>query len=127
MTEAWKEFELWLSKQLNGPTGVRSGAVGRGGPDIPHPILAPECKERKILPKWLLDAMEQSVVNSQYTGKIPVVFLHALHSRHVDDIVAMRYKDWIKMWRDYEGIETARRANERNDRDSNRETTSARI
>ena len=75
--------------------GTRAGAVGKEGPDVLHPRLAPEVKERRGKP-WvgLHKFMEQAIRNCP-EGKVPLVVLHTLGESHDDDLVVMRVGDWL--------------------------------
>lgn len=95
MSKAWKEFELWFAKLIG---GERAGAVGKEGPDVLHPRLAPECKERKRPIKALDKYMEQAETNAP-KGKVPLIVLHTLGRQHTDDMVLMRVGDWERFWR----------------------------
>ena len=90
MPNAWKRHELAIAKRLG---GKRAGPTGRTGPDVLHPHLGIECKERHTLPKWLINAMAQCV-GASATWQLPVVILHQLGQRHDDDLVVMRLADW---------------------------------
>lgn len=52
-------------------TGRARGDV----PDIAHPLLSVEVKERATLPKWLGEAMSQAVASAA-PGQLPAVVLH---------------------------------------------------
>lgn len=93
MSKAWKAFELWFARQIG---GERAGAVGREGPDVLHPYLAPECKERKR-PIKTLDGYMTQAINNAPIGKIPLVVLHTLGEQHERDLVIMRVKDWLQI------------------------------
>lgn len=98
MSKAWKENELWFAKLIS---GSRAGAVGKEGPDVLHPTLAPECKERKGGIKTLEKWFQQAETNAP-PGKTPIVHLHTLGAGHHSDIVCMRVSDWLKFFRAWE-------------------------
>ena len=90
--KTWKAAEMAFAKRIG---GTRGGAVGREGPDVIHPLLAPEVKERRGKP-WvgLHKFMEQAERNAP-EGKIPLVVLHTLGELHDQDLVVMRVRDWL--------------------------------
>ncbi len=87
---AWKDLERVCARRLG---GQRAGPTGRKGSDVLHPLFAIECKERKVLPTWLLDAMSQSVGAAQ-VDQTAIVVLHQLGARHDNDLVVMRLRDF---------------------------------
>ena len=91
--KTWKAAEMAFAKRIG---GTRGGAVGREGPDVIHPHLAPEVKERRGKP-WvgLHKFMEQAIRNAG--TKVPLCVLHTLGESHDDDFVVMRVKDWLKV------------------------------
>lgn len=86
----WKSSERKIATLLG---GTRAGPVGRRGPDVLHPHLAIEVKERRRLPSWLLEAMAQAVFGAP-AGKLPMVILHRAGDRYEDAMVIVRMKDW---------------------------------
>ncbi len=102
MSKAWKAHELRVAKRLG---GERAGAVGKEGPDVLHPTLAPEIKERKRPLKTLQKYMAQAVRNAP-AGRVPIVWLHTLGELDNDDLVVMRVLDWEQFWRAWEGQHT---------------------
>lgn len=94
----WKEHERRTAKSLG---GQRTGPTGRNTNDVEHSWLAVECKHRKVLPTWFIDAMRQAKANSNKGEKLPVVVIHQLGQRHADDYIVMRMADF----KDYFGNE----------------------
>jgi len=86
----WKASERKISRLLG---GQRAGAVGREGPDVIHPHLAVEVKERRKLPAWLLSAVEQAIMGAP-KDKLPMVVLHRAGDRYEDALVVVRLRDW---------------------------------
>ena len=86
MGKRWKDVELRIAKLLE---GQRAGAVGKEGPDVLHPILAPEIKTREKLPAWLTGAMQQAEDNAP-EGKLPFIVLHEKGWNMEKSIVGMR-------------------------------------
>lgn len=92
--KAWKAFEREIAKRFH---GKRAGPTGKEGPDVIHPLWAPECKTRKKLPRLLVDAMDQAVHNSP-PGKVPLVILHQAHDEFDQALVIIRlqdFEDWF--------------------------------
>lgn len=69
-----------------------------------HEHLAIECKERKVIPQWLLHALDQAQMCAKRT-QLPIAILHQLNSRHDDDIVCVRLKDWEQWYGSVRGEE----------------------
>ena len=75
----WKQTERKLAQLLGGqriPVHSTSGVAC----DVSTPTLSCEVKERKDLPAWLEDAVDQSKTNCE-ANKMPVVILHKKGSR----------------------------------------------
>lgn len=85
-----KALEVAVAKRLG---GARVGLTGKATADVVAGQVAVECKERKDLPGWLVDAVEQAEHNAG-AGMIPVVVLHRLGDRHDNDLVVMRLGDF---------------------------------
>ena len=56
-----------------------------------------EVKHRKWIPKWILDAMSQSV-GAARDGQTPLVIVHGLNTRHDNDLVIVRLRDWEELY-----------------------------
>ena len=52
-----------------------------------------ECKERKLIPKWLAEAVAQIVTRTP-AEKLPIVVLHKKGGQHKDDVVMLRLEDF---------------------------------
>lgn len=81
-----KALEIAIAKRLG---GVRVGLTGRATADVVANQVSIECKERRRLPDWLVDAVAQAERNAG-PGLTPVVVLHVLGARHDDDLVIVR-------------------------------------
>ncbi len=67
---------------------------GRGDqPDIAHPWLSIECKDRATLPAWLLDALIQAE-DCATPDQLPVAVLHQAGDRHDSALVVLRLHDF---------------------------------
>ncbi|MFQ5901692.1 MAG: hypothetical protein ACE5IH_09070 [Thermodesulfobacteriota bacterium] len=84
-----KDTEKAIAKLLN---GRRIGVLGKE--DIQKDNLSIEVKHRKAFvgSKWLTQAIKNCK-----DGKIPVVIVHTHNSRHDNDCVIMRLKDWKEL------------------------------
>jgi len=94
--KAWKVFERHFAGLIG---GTRAGPLGKNGPDVIHPVLAPELKERKRPLKTLAKYMAQAITNAP-SGKTPIVVMHTLGDSHDNDLVVMRLAEWLKMWKE---------------------------
>lgn len=83
--KTWKATERAIARRLG---GQRVGNRGRNTEDVSHDWLSVEVKTRAALPGWLGDAMRQAIVNAP-VGKLPVVVLHQVGSRHDDDLAVL--------------------------------------
>lgn len=100
-TSAWKAHERAVAKALG---GVRSGNRGVASGDVVSDWAVVECKERAQLPQWLLGAVAQAerAAAGFTTPRLPVVVLHELGGRRIDDLVVMRlgeFRAWYGNWR----------------------------
>lgn len=94
---AWKAHERAVAQAFG---GVRSGNRGASAADVVSDWLVAECKERASLPAWLEAAMVQAeTAAAGYVGdRLPVVVLHELGRRRVDDLVVVRagaFREWF--------------------------------
>jgi len=93
----WKATERRIAALLGGRRVPVSGR-GRGDqPDIAHPWLSLEVKDRATLPAWLLDALDQAE-KSATTEQLPVAVLHRAGDRHDHALIVLRlgaFVDWF--------------------------------
>ncbi len=90
----WKATERRIAALLGGRRVPVSGR-GRGDqPDVAHPWLAIECKDRASLPLWLLDALDQAE-SSATAEQLPVAVLHRAGDRHDQALVVLRLVDFV--------------------------------
>ena len=66
-----------------------SGCARGDQPDIAHPWLSLEVKDRATLPLWLLDALDQAE-RSAVPDQLPVAVLHRAGDRHDAALVVLR-------------------------------------
>lgn len=90
MSKAWKEHERRTARRLS---GTRTGNTGTAVADVMAGPWAVECKARRELPAWLLDAMNQAKRNAG-TGQTGIVVLHQVGRRSDADIVCMSLADF---------------------------------
>ena len=57
-TTSWKSYE-WRQARRWG--SVREGPIGKTGADFLTPLFAVQCKLRRDIPAWLLDAVQNAV------------------------------------------------------------------
>ncbi len=91
MSKTWKEHERRTARRLS---GIRNGNRGTATSDVTAGRWAVECKSRKQLPTWLLDAMNQAARNAG-DGQTGIVVLHQVGQRSDRDIVCIRLADWL--------------------------------
>ncbi len=90
----WKATERRIAALLGGRRVPVSGR-GRGdAPDIDHPWLALEIKDRATLPAWLLDALDQAE-RSATPAQLPAAVLHRAGDRHDHALVVLRLADFV--------------------------------
>jgi hypothetical protein len=90
----WKATERRIAALLGGRRVSVSGR-GRGdAPDIAHPWLSLEVKDRATLPAWLLNALDQAE-KSATPAQLPVAVLHRAGDRHDQALVVLRLADFV--------------------------------
>jgi hypothetical protein len=97
----WKATERSVARILGGRRVPVSGR-GRGdAPDIAHPWLSLEVKDRATLPAWLLDAMAQAEASAT-PAQLPVAVLHRAGDRYDRALVVLRLSDFVAWFGDGE-------------------------
>ncbi len=90
----WKATERRVASLLGGRRVPVSGR-GRGDqPDVAHPWLALEVKDRATLPAWLLDALDQAEWSAT-PAQLPVAVLHRAGVRHDAALVVLRLAAFV--------------------------------
>jgi hypothetical protein len=90
----WKSTERKIAALLGGRRVPVSGR-GRGDqPDIAHPWLSLEVKDRATLPLWLLDALDQAEASAT-ADQLPVAVLHRAGDRHDRALIVLRLADFV--------------------------------
>ena len=92
----WKTCERRIAQLLGGQRVPVSGRARGYAPDVEHPDLAIECKSRRQLPAWLLDALAQARAATK-DGRVPVVVLHQDRQQYRDALVVMRLADFLEL------------------------------
>lgn len=90
----WKAVERALALRLGGRRVPVSGRTRGDNPDIDHARLSLEIKHRKRAPAFLVDAMDQAVKSIKSDDQLPTVIVHQSGSRHDNDFVVLRLKDF---------------------------------
>ncbi len=95
----WKATERRIAALLGGRRVPVSGR-GRGDqPDIAHPWLSLEVKDRATLPNWLLDALDQAEASAT-PAQLPVAVLHRAGDRHDQALLVLRLSDFVDWFAD---------------------------
>ena len=95
----WKSTERTVAKKLGGERVPVSGRQRGAAPDCTSAggLLSVEVKDRKALPKWISEAMEQAIAG-QRENQIPIVVLHERGMRANDNLVMIRLGDWVDLF-----------------------------
>ncbi len=99
--KTWKAHERAVAKRVG---GRRIGPTGRQGPDVVSAWLSIECKSRKALPAWLVNALQQARSGASETH-LPLVILHQVGARHDDDLCVLSLADFTRWFGELEGGE----------------------
>lgn len=89
----WKRAERNAARIVG---GRRVPVTGRGrgdAPDIEHDWLAIECKQRRVLPAWIRDALAQARASAR-DGQLPVAILHETGRRYARALVVVELADF---------------------------------
>jgi hypothetical protein len=90
---SWKRWERRLAAILG---GVRVPVAGRrGSPDISHPWLSIETKERGALPRWVEVGIRQAEATAG-PAQLPVLVLHQWGDRADRALIVLRLGDWVE-------------------------------
>ena len=86
---SWKHAERMVAKLLG---GTRTGCNGESRIDVEHDHLAIEVKQRKALPTYLRDGMDQAV--REANDRLPLVVLHQKGTEYLESYVCIRMRDF---------------------------------
>lgn len=89
---AYKRQEKVLAEYFK---GNRTHQPGIDSPDAESSFFSVEAKGRKVVPKYLIDGIEQAERNAT-VGKLPVMVLHRQGQRHVNDLAIMRLSTFLE-------------------------------
>lgn len=90
----WKATERHVARLLGGRRVPVSGR-GRGdAPDVAHPWLSVEVKDRRTLPAWLHAALAQAEASAT-PAQLPLAVLHVAGQRHDRALVVLRLGDFV--------------------------------
>ena len=64
-------------------------------PDIRHAWLSVECKQRRRLPDWLQDAIDQAKAAAK-SHQLPIAILHEAGTRYSSSLVVVELADWLE-------------------------------
>ena len=95
----WKATERKVAALLGGARVPVSGRARGDQPDVRHPWLSIEIKDRKELPAWLLDALAQAEAAAT-PDQLPLAVLHEAGRRHDRALVVLRLADFIEWFGD---------------------------
>jgi high-affinity K+ transport system ATPase subunit B len=84
----FKHHERTVAKRLG---GQRTGHTG--GADVVTDWLCIECKHRKEVPAWLVDALAQAKRNAT-AEQLPLAIIHQSGERYSEDLVILRMADF---------------------------------
>lgn len=95
--KAWKRTERRVAAFFGGRRVPITGRIRGDAPDVAHEWLAIECKERRELPDWLLEAMRQAEASAR-DGQLPIAVLHERGSELSRSLVVVRagdFREWF--------------------------------
>lgn len=93
-SRAWKDAEKGVADLLGGER-VSNSKLGLRSSDVETPVYSVEVKSRKELPNWLVNAVGQAHRNAAH-GKLPLVVLHQVGCRRMNDLVIVRMDEFIE-------------------------------
>jgi hypothetical protein len=74
--------------------GKRNGATGTNSSDVDAGPIQYECKSRASrMPGYITDALDQAARNC--AGRLPVVVIHTVGEHRRNDVVMLRWHDWL--------------------------------
>ena len=91
----WKQAERRVAELLGGQRIPVSGRTRGDCPDVEHPTLSIECKNRKKLPAWIEDAMKQAEASAK-DGRLPVAVLHQDRTPYAESLIVLRLDDFTE-------------------------------
>lgn len=92
--KAWKAFERRFAKRMG---TVRIGPTGDDGADFITDDFVVQCKLRKTVPLWLLDAVDNAVKAAGDERK-GFALIKKKNMRDNDALVILRYSDFEELF-----------------------------
>ena len=89
-----KSMERAITKIFQFDNARRVGILGKE--DIVTDRFIIEVKERKKLPKFILNAYGQ-IEKHRTRDRIPLFILHELNKNHMNDLVILKLKDFLEI------------------------------
>lgn len=91
----WKRAEREIARRIGGERVPITGRARGSAPDIRHEWLSIECKQRRRLPEWILDAMSQAKA-SRRGDQLPVAILHESGRPYSSALVVLELSDFVE-------------------------------
>ena len=100
--KGWKQFERRIAADFG---TSRIGPTGDDGPDILTENHSIQCKLRKSIPRWLVDALANAVAGAR-EGRIGWAIVKRSGRGHPDSeaLVVVRYADWKRIMLVYDAM-----------------------
>src|SRR5712692_7078233 len=95
----WKRAEREIASRIGGERVPITGRVRGSEPDIRHEWLSVECKQRRRLPDWIRDAMDQAKASAR-GHQLPVAILHEAGTRYSTSLIVLELSDWLEWFGD---------------------------
>lgn len=96
MSQTWKNTERAVASALGGKRHSRGSDFGASAPDIDfdkESWLCVECKHRKKISKFLVDAIKQAKMYAK-ESQLPIAVIHEKNMRFDNSLVVMTLKDF---------------------------------
>ena len=90
----WKRAEREIARRIGGERVPITGRTRGSAPDIAHPWLSVECKQRRRLPEWIRDAMSQAKASAR-GDQLPVAILHESGSPYSSALVVLELHAFV--------------------------------
>jgi hypothetical protein len=93
--KSWKRAEREIASRIGGERVPVPGRARGSEPDIRHFWLSIECKQRRRLPDWIRDAMDQAKAAARW-HQLPVAILHEAGTRYSTSLIVLELGDFIE-------------------------------
>jgi len=94
-----KRHERAIAKLLG---GKRVGVLGNHDVEDGEGRFSVECKSAEKYPKWFEHKIKQTINNCQ-TGKFPLLVIHKLGQKYLDDWVIIKMEDFLEVLKEKAG------------------------